>query len=92
MIIRNNKKNTRQLPLIPLKNLQHSFATILIYEEETNIKVVSEVLGHARTSTTQNFYQASAISMHGAAVSKLENTILKKSLEEPLEKNKKASN
>lgn len=92
MIIRNNKNNTRQLPIIPLKNLRHSFATMMIYEEEINIKIVSEVLGHARTSTTQNFYQASAMSMHGAAVSKLENMIFKKSLEEPLENNKKASN
>ena len=64
----------------------------VLIEMIVNIKVVSEVLGHARTSTTQNFYQASAMSMHGAAVSKLENTIFKKSLEEPLENNKKASN
>ncbi len=87
-----NSTYDRQLPLIPLKNLRHSFATMMIYEEEENIKIVSEVLGHARTSTTQNFYQASAMSMHGAAVTKLENTIFKKSLEEPLENEKKTSN
>lgn len=90
MIIKNNKDNERKLPQIPLKNLRHSFATMLIYEESVNIKVVSEVLGHARTSTTQNFYQASAVSMHSTAVNKLENTIFKKSLEKPLEAKKKA--
>lgn len=91
MIIKNNRVNERQLPQIPLKNLRHSFATMLIYEEEVNIKVVSEVLGHARTSTTQNFYQASAMSMHSAAVSRLENTIFNKPLEETLENQIKAS-
>lgn len=90
MIIKNNKDNERKLPQIPLKNLRHSFATMLIYEESVNIKVVSEVLGHARTSTTQNFYQASAVSMHSTAVNNLENTIFKKSLEKPLEAKKKA--
>ena len=87
-----NNTYDRQLPFMPLKNLRHSFATMMIYEEEENIKIVSEVLGHARTSTTQNFYQASAMSMHGAAVTKLENTIFKKPLEEALENTKKASN
>ena len=62
---------------------------MLIYEEEVNIKIVSEVLGHARTSTTQNFYQASAMSMHSAALSKLENTIFNNTLEKTLEKKNK---
>lgn len=90
IIIKNNRNNIRQLKQIPLKNLRHSFATMMIYEEDVNIKIVSEVLGHARTSTTQNFYQASAVSMHSAAVSSLENTIFKKTLEKPLERKKKA--
>jgi len=44
-----------QLPGIRLFDLRHSFATLLL--EEESVKVVSEMLGHSSTKTTENTYQ-----------------------------------
>ena len=89
-ILRNNKENKRQLPVIPLKNLRHTFATLLI-NDEVNIKIVQEALGHSKTSTTQNFYQGAAQkTMHRNAVLNLQNEIFKVSVENPVEKSKEA--
>ncbi|MDO5403107.1 MAG: site-specific integrase [Eubacteriales bacterium] len=90
-IIENNNKNSlRKLPVIPLKNLRHTFATLLI-NDDVNIKIVQEALGHSKTSTTQNFYQGAAQkSMHRTAVLNLQNEIFKVSVENPVEKIKKA--
>jgi len=44
------------MPLIPFKNLRHTFATLHL-ETGTPDKVVSEAMGHTRTSTTNMYYQ-----------------------------------
>ena len=91
-IKRNNsdKEAARLLPMIPLKNLRHTFATLLI-NDDVNIKVVQEALGHSKTSTTQNFYQGAAQkSMHRNAVLNLQDEIFKVSVENTVEKSKKA--
>ncbi len=77
----NNLKNNHILPVIRLHDLRHGFATTLLYND-TNIKVVSEMLGHAKTSTTQNIYQAAATrTMQSQAVEKLEDILFKKGQE-----------
>ena len=43
------------LPMIPLHGLRHSCATLLNYLE-VNIIDISNILGHAQTSTTMNIY------------------------------------
>ena len=49
------QKNLLPLPLIPLHGLRHSCATLLNYLE-VNIVDISNILGHAQTSTTMNIY------------------------------------
>lgn len=49
------QKNLLPLPLIPLHGLRHSCATLLNYLG-VNIIDISNVLGHAQTSTTMNIY------------------------------------
>lgn len=44
------------LPVIKFKNLRHTFATLHL-DTGTPDKVVSEALGHSRTSTTNQFYR-----------------------------------
>ncbi len=48
-------KNLEQLPDIPLHGLRHSCATLLNYLG-VNIIDISNLLGHAQTSTTMNIY------------------------------------
>ena len=43
------------LPMIPLHGLRHSCATLLNYLD-VNIIDISNILGHAQTSTTMNIY------------------------------------
>lgn len=82
----NNANNEYLLPEIRLHDLRHGFATMMLYSD-VNIKIVSEMLGHARTSTTQNIYQASATrTMQSDAISNLENMIFKKGQEKRQEK------
>lgn len=86
----NNLKNNHILPVIRLHDLRHGFATTLLYND-TNIKVVSEMLGHAKTSTTQNIYQAAATrTMQSQAVEKLEDILFKKGQEKRQEKEERA--
>ena len=49
------QKNLQPLPLIPLHGLRHSCATLLNYLD-VNIVDISNILGHAQTSTTMNIY------------------------------------
>ena len=86
----NNKANDHGLSEIRLHDLRHGFASMLLYND-TNVKVVSEMLGHARTSTTQNIYQAAATkTMQTQAVEKLEDIIFKKGQEKRQENEKRA--
>lgn len=43
------------LPMIPLHGLRYSCATLLNHLE-VNIVDISDILGHAQTSTTMNIY------------------------------------
>lgn len=80
------------LPDIPLKNLRHTFASFMIYDD-INIRVVADALGHSRTSTTQNYYQGMAKkSMHRGEVLKIGEKLFspesqqnRRTLENPLE-------
>jgi len=47
---------SQDLPLLPFKNLRHTFATLHL-ETGASDKVVSEALGHSRTSTTNQYYR-----------------------------------
>lgn len=86
----NNKENGYQLSEIRLHDLRHGFATMMLYND-INVKIVSEMLGHAKTSTTQNIYQAAATkTMQSQAVENLENIIFKKGQEKRQENEKKA--
>lgn len=49
------QKGLSTLPLIPLHGLRHSCATLLNYLD-VNIIDISNILGHAQTSTTMNIY------------------------------------
>ncbi len=78
------------LPDIPLKNLRHTFASFMIYDD-VNIRIVADALGHSRTSTTQNYYQGMAKkSMHRSEILKIGNKLFSEqnhnSLEKPLER------
>lgn len=55
-ILQYNKEHDTSLPVIRLHDLRHTFASTAL-ENNINIKIVSEMLGHSRTSTTQNIYQ-----------------------------------
>ena len=55
---KNAKKEKREPVLIPhfsVHNLRHTFCT-RFYENETNIKVIQEIMGHSDISTTMNIY------------------------------------
>ncbi len=88
-LCRNLNADGANLPDIPLKNLRHTFASFMIYDD-VNIRIVADALGHSRTSTTQNYYQGMAKkSMHRTEVirigEKLFSDTNRSSLEKPLE-------
>ena len=89
LIVENNKNNEYQLPLIRFHDLRHTFATMSL-ENNINVKIVSEMLGHSDTSTTNMIYQHVTPTMQKEAVFKLENAFFQKGLENRLEKKKKA--
>ena len=52
------KKEAREPDLLPhfsVHNLRHTFCTRFC-ENETNLKVIQEIMGHADISTTMNIY------------------------------------
>lgn len=63
---------------------------MLLYND-TNVKIVSEMLGHAKTSTTQNIYQAATTkTMQIQAIEKLEDIIFRKGQEKRQENEARA--
>ena len=50
-----NNKGFEELPIIPLHGLRHSCATLL-NSIDVNIIDISEILGHAKSSTTMDIY------------------------------------
>ncbi len=89
-LCRRLNKDGANLPDIPLKNLRHTFASFMIYDD-INIRIVADALGHSRTSTTQNYYQGMAKkSMHRSEILKIGNKLFSEqnhnSLEKPLER------
>jgi integrase len=58
------------LPRIPLHGLRHSVATLAI-KAGTPVKVVSELLGHSKVSTTMQIYQTVLPGMQEEAVAML---------------------
>ena len=62
--------DTAGLPHIPLHGLRHSVATLAI-KAGTPVKVVSELLGHSKVSTTMQIYQTVLPGMQEEAVAML---------------------
>lgn len=54
---------------ILLHKLRHTFATLLLAEKDTDIKTVSELLGHSDIGTTNIYVHALERSKRGAAES-----------------------
>ncbi len=69
---KNRKKNDPELPKIPLHGLRHTSATLLI-AKGTDIKTVSERLGHSSTSTTLNIYAHALEELDRTAADTLQN-------------------
>lgn len=55
-ILQYKKENDTPLPVIQSHDLRHTFASTAL-ENKINVKIVSVMLGHSKTSTTQNIYQ-----------------------------------
>ena len=64
-LIRNNLKRIR------FHDLRHTHATLLLIEYNTNVKVVSDRLGHSKVQTTMDFYVQSTVTAQKEAVDKL---------------------
>ncbi len=64
-LIRNNLKRIR------FHDLRHTHATLLLIEYNTNVKVVSDRLGHSKVQTTMDFYVRSTVTAQKEAVDKL---------------------
>lgn len=60
---------------IRFHDLRHSHATILLIEYGTNIKAVSDRLGHSKVQTTMDFYISSTDDAQLEGVCKLENDL-----------------
>jgi integrase len=89
LIKKNNDTNKTILPIIRFHDLRHTFATISL-ENNINVKIVSEMLGHSDTSTTNMIYQHVTPTMQKEAVAKIESSFFGVRLENGLEKSKKA--
>ena len=65
------------LPKTSLHRLRHSYATLLM-KYQTDVKIVSSLLGHSRTSFTQDVYQHTLDEMKYKAAKKISKKIFKK--------------
>ena len=64
-------KGFEELPMIPLHGLRHSCATLL-NSIDVNIIDISEILGHAKSSTTMDIYAHSFEKQKKDVANKLE--------------------
>lgn len=71
------KSTDPELPVIPLNGLRHTAATLLI-TSGVDIRTVSGRLGHAKTSTTLNFYTEFLKEMDHSASDQMEAMLLKR--------------
>ena len=72
-----SKEKKRKLPEIRLHDLRHGFATLAL-SNGINIKIISDMLGHAKTSTTHNIYANYTASMQQSSVVKIEDAMFKR--------------
>lgn len=68
---------TKGLPETSLHPLRHSYATLLL-KYGVDIKIVSSILGHSRTSFTQDTYQHTLDEMKQGAAKKISKRLFKK--------------
>ena len=61
-----------QIPHFSVHNLRHTFCTRFC-ENETNVKVIQEIMGHADISTTMNIYAEATEAKKKDTISTLEN-------------------
>ena len=52
---KNDGRNPLFLPHFSVHNLRHTFCTRM-YENESNIKIIQEIMGHADITTTMDIY------------------------------------
>lgn len=72
------KKEHRQpveIPHFSIHNLRHTFCTRYC-ENETNIKVIQEIMGHADISTTMNIYAEATESKKKESIQNMEGKIV----------------
>jgi integrase len=67
-------KGRMKLPAIRFHDLRHTFATIAL-ENNIDTKIVSEILGHSDTRTTQMIYQNVSSELQRKAITKIGNNI-----------------
>lgn len=71
-----NGEEPRLLPKFSVHNLRHTFCTRMC-ENETNLKVVQEVMGHADISTTMNIYNEAMENVKVRSFQELEGKIVR---------------
>ena len=70
------RRSPEFLPHFSVHNLRHTFCTRLC-ENETNIKVIQEVMGHADISTTMNIYNEAQTETKARSFERLEGKIVR---------------
>ena len=76
IINRYNRDNQNKIRRFSVHNLRHTFCTRLC-ENENNIKVIQEVMGHSNISTTMNGYAEVTDSKMQEAISKIDDKIIR---------------
>jgi integrase len=66
-----------KLPHIRFHDLRHTYATLML-DNDANIKVLSELLGHSKTSITMDIYAHALPDSKKEAVQKIENVLFLK--------------
>ena len=72
------KKEKREPILLPhfsVHNLRHTFCTRFC-ENETNLKIIQEIMGHANISTTMDIYNEATQEQKKASFANLEGKIM----------------